>query len=523
MNQYVFDPVKPVVDTKFGKLRGVCYGDVNIFMGIKYADAPRFRMPVEQQPWEGVKDAYRYGHIAPYLGVPTPPPYYRGLFMHQIPGEDCQNLNIWAPKNPTGEKKPVFVWIHGGGFIAGNAMEEYSFDGFNLAHYKDVVFVSINHRLNILGYLNLMEYGEEFANTPNLGLADLVAALKWIHENIASFGGDPENVTICGHSGGGGKVLALYQMEEAAPYFQRGICLSGATPEAPATEMEDTRVLAKEILEAVGITKDNIQDVYTIPYEDLVRGYKQVAKRLWDEGRYVIFEPLKNDYFRGFPPFEGFAPCSNQKPLIISSTMGEFGRLDLDPDKKAAMSEEEREAFVREKYGDKAERIIELFRKAYPTHSIIDVCYLDTIFRQPTLAAALEKSKYGSDNTYVYLCAYDMPEDAWIPMWHGGDVGYAFMNEDRVYVANSEEYGQKMSAIFSGIIESYCKTGNPNNTLLPHWDTYSAEHPVTMVIDKECETKMEFDVELVELMKSCYPPFRFPPMYADEYSTPQLQ
>ena len=141
-------------------------------------------------------------------------------------GEDCQNLNIWAPRILNGEKKPVFVWIHGGGYFAGNALEEYSFDGFNLAHYGDVVFVSINHRLNILGFLDLSEYGPRFANSVNAGIVDIVMALKWIHENIAAFGGDSENVTLCGHSGGGGKVECMYQLEEAAPCFQRGIVLS---------------------------------------------------------------------------------------------------------------------------------------------------------------------------------------------------------------------------------------------------------------------------------------------------------
>ncbi len=523
MNTYVFDPVKPVAETKFGKLRGVCYGGVNMFMGIKYADAKRFCMPVEPETWEGVKDAYRYGHISPQLGAPTPPPYYRGLFMHQIEGEDCQNLNVWAPKGKEGEKKPVFVWLHGGGFLAGNALEEYSFDGFHLAHYGDVVFVSVNHRLNILGYMNLSDYGEEFSNTPNLGLADLVAALKWVHENIEAFGGDPENVTICGHSGGGGKVLARYQMKEAAPYFQRGICLSGATPEAPASEIADTKVLAKAMLDEIGITKENIKEVYTVPYETLVKGYKKVAQKLYDEGHYVIFEPLKNDYFKGFPPFYGFDECSNQKPLIISTTMGEFGRCDLSADEKAALGEAEREAYVRGVFGEHADRLIELFRKAYPTHSIIDLVYLDTVFRMPTINAAIEKAKYGSDNTYVYLCAYNMPEDDFVPMWHGGDVCYAFMNEDRVYVANEEMYGQKMSRIFSSMILNYCKTGNPNTEELPHWDTFSEEHPVTMVIDKESEQKTAFDKELMDCLMSITEPFQFKPMYADNGVTAQIQ
>ena len=149
MNPYVFEPIRPVVQTKFGKLRGVTYGDINIFMGVEYAKAKRFHMPEEPQTWEGIKDAYRHGPIAMQVLAPNTFSYYRGLHMLELQSEDCQNLNIWAPKTLNGEKKPVFVWIHGGGFFGGNAFEEISFDGFNLAYHGDVIFVSINHRQNI--------------------------------------------------------------------------------------------------------------------------------------------------------------------------------------------------------------------------------------------------------------------------------------------------------------------------------------------------------------------------------------
>lgn len=227
MNQYVFEEERPVVDTKCGKIRGIAYGGVNIFMGIDYAKAKRFQMPVEIEPWEGIKNAYQHGPISKQVLKLKPFYTYRGLHMLEEESEDCQNLNIWAPKGGA-EKKPVFVWIHGGGFFGGNAFEEYSFEGANLARHGDIIFVSINHRLNILGHLNLDQYGEEFKDSPNVGIADLVVAMKWINENIAAFGGNPENVTICGHSGGGGKVQCLFQLKDAAPYFQRGIVLSGA-------------------------------------------------------------------------------------------------------------------------------------------------------------------------------------------------------------------------------------------------------------------------------------------------------
>lgn len=515
MNPNVYEPVKPIVETKYGKLRGVTYGGIHMFMGVKYADAPRFQMPREPEPWEGVKDALRYGHISPHMSVPDPPFYYRGLFLHHKQGEDCQNLNIWAPKCKAGEKKPVLVWLHGGGFTSGSSLEEYSFDGFNLAKQGDIVFVSVNHRLNILGYMNLTEYGEEFWNSPNLGLADLVAAVKWIHENIAAFGGDPDNVTLCGHSGGGGKVLCLFQMEEVASFFQRGICLSGTTPEGLPTEWEDSLALTKAMLDSIGIARENIQDIYTVPYSSLVDAYKKVAKKLWLENRYLVFEPQKNDYFPGFPPFEEFQPCSRTKPLLITSTLGEFGRCTLSAEERRDMTVAEKENYLRQKYGERADELMELFRKAFPTHDILDLSSLDTIFRVPALDAADARARFGSNNTYMYLSAYNMAEDEGVPMWHGGDVCYAFLNEDRVYVANEAVDGPRKANIFSSIILSFCRTGDPGNEYLPMWEPYTVEKPVTMVIDRVSEAKVGFDTELAHLALEINGPFRPKPMFCN--------
>ncbi len=531
MNPHSFDPVKPVVDTKFGRLRGVGYGGVNLFMGVKYAEAGRFQPPVEQQPWEGVKNAYVYGPISPQMGEPSPFPYYRGILLLQKEGEDCQNLNIWAPQGGD-RKKPVFVWIHGGGFMSGNAMEEYSFDGFNLAKKGDMVFVSINHRLNILGYMNLTDYGEEFAESPNLGLWDLVAALKWIHENIASFGGDPDNVTICGHSGGGGKVLCLFNMPEAAPYFHRGVCLSGATPSGPASEPEDTRALAREMLAQLKITQDNIREVYTLPFRRLVWAYRQVARRLFNEGRYVVFEPQKTARFRGFPPFNSFDPCSAQKPLIVSSVLAEFASCPLKADEKAAMSEADKRAFLHARYGGIADDLIARFIEAYPGHDLLDLTCVDTIFRPPTVEAAREKSRSGSDNTYVFLAALNTLEDGNPPLWHGGEVGYAFRNTDRVFVLSDPACEQTMTDIFSSILLNFAKTGDPNNEFLPLWKPFTEAEPNTMLIDRTCALrvdsdpatgkKLPFDGRMMDLLLSVTPPWRLPPMFAEEGSNAQI-
>ena len=510
MNQYVFEPVKPVVETKFGKLRGVTYGDVNIFMGVKYADAKRFHFPVEQQPWTGVKNAYAHGPVAPLMNPTNPFNIYRGLLLLQKHGEDCQNLNIWAPKTLNSEKKPVFVWMHGGGYFAGNAFEEYSFDGFNLAHYGDIVFVSINHRLNLPAHMNLADYGDEFKNSVNAGIADLVAALKWIHENIAAFGGDPDNVTICGHSGGGGKVQCMYQIEEAAPYFQRGMVLSGAMGGGRPNAQETSRASAKAILDELGITKDNLDKLYELPLQAFYDAARAVAQKSGAGPRGAMgYSPVADDYFYGYPLDVGVAPWSKDKPFVIGSVLGEFPRVRLTEDEKLALTEEGKIAYLKEQFGENADKLMELFRKAYPTHDIFDLAYVDAMCRIPSLNTALAHAKNGLNNTRIFLGAYNSVEFGSIPIWHGGEVGYMFMNEDRVYILNEPVYGQKYGQIFSSIALNYTKYGDPSNKYLPEWKPITEDHHYTMVIDKTCALKEGHDEELTALLQKATPPFRF--------------
>lgn len=511
MSNFIFEPVKPIVETKFGKLRGVTYGDVNIFMGVKYAEAKRFHMPVEQQSWEGIKDAYTHGPVAMLTRPNTPFGHYRGLKLIQNYSEDCQNLNIWAPKTANGEKKPVFVWMHGGGYFAGNALEEYSFDGLNLAHYGDVVVVSVNHRLNIVAHMNMADYGDEFKNSVNVGMADLVASLKWINENIAAFGGDPDNVTIAGHSGGGGKIQAMYQIEEAAPYFARGIVLSGPMGGEADDAQEKTRAVAKAVMDELGITKENIEEVYEIPYEELAAAVEKVTPELAKKGIRAGWQPVKDDYFRGAPADVGFMPWSKDKPIIFGSTLGEFAMIDFTVDEKLAMTEEDKLAYLRKRFGEEnADKLIELFKAAYPCHdNILDIAYADTHFRIPTLKAALAHAESGNNNTYIFVASYNSVEDGSIPIWHGGEVAYLLMNTDKCFVLNEAIYGEKYTNIFSTMTLNFMKTGNPNNKYLPEWKPLTSEEHNTMIIDKVCENRIDHDTEFIDLLVKVAPPLRF--------------
>ena len=196
----------PVLHTTSGDLKGYFYDGVYIYKGIPYAYADRFQMPVPSK-WDGVKDATNYGFVCPLQNQDTPNGELMVPHRYWPQDEHCQSLNIWTNKLDPEAKKPVLVWFHGGGYAAGSSIEQVAYDGVSIAKKGDSILVSVNHRLNILGYLDLSPFGEKYKNSANAGHADMVAALQWVHDNIALFGGDPENVTIFGQSGGPTSVI----------------------------------------------------------------------------------------------------------------------------------------------------------------------------------------------------------------------------------------------------------------------------------------------------------------------------
>lgn len=512
MDRLIYKEEKPVVTTKYGKVRGVSYGGVNLFLGIKYADAERFRMPEDPECWEGIKDANNFGYQCMQMRPAGPAAFEQG-FGNEVPeSEDCQYLNVWASDKPSDGPKPVFVWMHGGGFFSGNAVENRFYEGFNMAKRGDLVFVSLNHRLNLIGHLNLTNLGEEFADAKNLGLFDLVAALKWVHENITAFGGDPDNVTICGHSGGGGKVLAMYQMEAAKDYFQRGIVMSGCLDNGPETNEEDSRYMADCMLEVMGIGRDNKEKIFEVTYADILAAYQKTVKKMAAENRNFGISPVPGNCFRGFPIDVGFEEWSKEKPLLISTTLGEFNfKVNIPDEVKESLTEEKLAGMLKDRFGEGWEELAELFKKAYPSHSLIDLMYLDTDFRRPSYATAVTKAETGCENTYMHLFAYNMPINCRITPWHGADIPYAFANADKVPVCNEEIWGEKMEDILFSVFTSFARTGKPEAEGLPEWLPFTKNHRRTMVIDRQCELKEAYDEDLVKLCKKLCPPLDFHP------------
>lgn len=495
----------PIVQTKAGKLRGFLLDTTYHFYGIKYADAKRFQMPTEVEPWDGVKDALSYGMVAPLLTQDTP----NGELMvphHYWPmDENCQYLNIWTQTLDSNAKKPVMVWLHGGGFAAGSSIEQVAYDGENMSKYGDIVLVSLNHRLNILGYLDLSPFGEKYKNSGNAGNADMVAALRWIRDNIAQFGGDPDNVTLFGQSGGGMKVTTLMQTPEADGLFHKGIVQSGVIDgfmfEKAGTN--GTKIV-KALLEELGFAENEVEKLEIVPYPALAAAYLKVAPELEHQGEYVGGNPMPNDFYLGDPLRIGYTEHAKTIPLIIGTVFGEFAFNTAVVD-KFNLSDEQRKELIAKKYGDASEELIELFKKAYPEKDITDLISIDTLFRVPSKKLIDLKSTHPESETYSYMFTFDFPYDGGHVAWHCSEIPFVFHNTDKVPVCNLPGVSDKLEEQMFGAWVNFAHTGNPNCDLLPHWPACTPGDEAIMVFDNKCEVKHNFDKELISKIEEVAP------------------
>ena len=295
----------PVVQVKGGKLRGLKDGRVLAFLGIRYAEAERFGPPKPVQPWDGIKNAQVWGPVCPVPPMANVSPD-EFVFPHRywVENENCQVLNVWTQNTTPATKKPVMVWMHGGGFTNGSSIESYAYDGKTLCEFGDVVSVSVNHRLNILGTLDLAAYGPEYANSRYTGTADLVAALQWVHDNIEAFGGDPGNVTIFGQSGGGGKVVRMMHTPAAKGLFHKVVAQSGGSNNyrdtEPAASIKTQQAIAAATLKNLGLAGTQIDKLKAVPYGELraagLAAQQAVAKELGITGR-VAWEVIADDQY----------------------------------------------------------------------------------------------------------------------------------------------------------------------------------------------------------------------------------
>lgn len=516
--EFVCSYTTPIVKTTAGKIRGYRIDSTYTFHGIKYANAKRFQMPTPPEPWEGVRDALSYGYVSPMLNRETAVGEIMVPHRYWPKDENCQYLNVWTQSLDPHAKKPVLVWFHGGGFSDGSSIEQVAYDGENLSKFGDVVVVSVNHRLNILGYLDLSPYGvEKYWNSANVGNADLVASLQWIHDNIANFGGDPENVTIFGQSGGGAKVTSLMQTPSADGLFHKGIVMSGIADRIMSFDNTDSRPLVDAILEELGITAPDIEKLETVPYETLAEAYKKVVPAIQAVGGYTGCAPIPNRFYIGDPRIVGFTEHAKTIPVIAGTVVAELGGFAPTLRNRTSMSAEEQIIYLKKYLGNSAEELAALFHSCYPDRPVTDLLLLDTFSRTATKDFVRKKAAFSQSATYNYVFSFVFPMDDGKPAWHCSDLPFFFHNTDKVFICNVPDVSDQLEAQMSGILISFARTGIPSAEGLPEWTACTPDNISTMILDRECRIVHNFDDKLYEI----YTPLAPDPhsLHADEEVT----
>ena len=493
--QFICNADYPVVQTDAGKLRGFLLDGIFTFHGIKYADAKRFQMPTPVAPWEGIKDATNYGYCCPTDGnpMPTGEQYIPHRFWPE--NEHCQYLNIWTKSIERGIKKPVIVWFHGGGFANGSSIEQVAYEGDALAAYGDVVVVTVNHRLNILGCLDLSAFGEKYENSQNAGMADLVAALQWIHNNIEGFGGDPENVTIFGQSGGGGKVSNLLQIPAAAGLFHKAIMMSGGA--GMAREPQDHKPFVEGILNELNIPVEEVEKLEKVPYAVFMKAYNRTAIKLQ---KAIMWGPKANGWYLGNPLQVGFSDHAKLIPTMAGTVFAEMSA-NADPFPAGSCpTEEEQIAKIKEVYGDGADEVIALFKKAYPCKDLRRVPQTDVRMRPGVIKYMEARSQIDTAPVYSYMFALDFDVNSGRAAWHCADIPFVFHNTYRVGNCNIEGVTERLEDELAGAWVAFAYTGNPNHSGMNKWEPYTPDGKATMVFDRKSECKKDFDRELTDAL-----------------------
>lgn len=495
----ISNPDYPVVQTARGKLRGLWEEGVFLFRGIQYAQAERFRMPQPVDPWEGTKEAIIYGPVSKEIHTPIAHDQYNVPHYHYVQDEDCLYLNVWT-KHIEPAKRPVMVWIHGGGFASGSSIELYAYDGMELADFGDVVVVSVNHRLNCIGYLDLSSFGEQYRYTGNLGQADLVAALKWVQENIATFGGDPDNVTIMGQSGGGGKVNALLQTPAADGLYHRAVIQSGLFTGEKDLLPEQSRAFGQEVASQLGLTQDNIQKIETIPYYKLARACQQAERKLGD----MMWSPVKDmDYYYGSGQINPFREQTKHIPMLAGSVLGEFDQnynQVLAPGSKSSWDDALIDQLFSQRFGDKAAAVKAAQKAAYPQANVVDALFTNKACRTAARYYCAKRAEEGCAPAYNWLFNLECPLNSGTIPWHNAEEAYMFHNACYLEASYIPGVSEALQDIMTGAWVAFAATGDPNHVGMVQWDAATETNGACMIFDRDTRQEYHHDDELMTVM-----------------------
>jgi para-nitrobenzyl esterase len=504
-----------IVETVCGKVRGSSRNGIFTFKGIPYAaataGAARFLPPQKPAPWTSVRSSLAYGPVCPQparTGWGNDEEAWLFNWDDGQAGEDCLRVNIWSP-GLDHRKRPVMVWLHGGGYTAGSGQELPSYDGESLARRGDVVVVSINHRLNVLGYINLADYGPQYTDSANVGMLDIVAALEWVRDNIGNFGGDPGAVLIFGQSGGGGKVSTLMAMPAAKGLFHRAIVESGSTLRVGNEDV--SRATAAALLKELGLDKSSVEKLRDIPVADLVAAAVKVTRRPPLTG--VInfrsmserpgWYPVMDSRIVAQHPFDPQAsPLSASVPLLAGSTLNEFTNGINHPD-AFDMTQAELEKRAADAYHDRGGQVIASYRQLYPNANPFQLWSVIATsgVRRNVIEQCSRKAAQNSAPAWCYQFTWQTPIlDARPMAFHCSELAFVFNNTARCdRMTGDGEAAHALAAKMSDAWVAFARTGDPNVKSLPHWKPFTDAARTTMIFNDSCEAKDNLDTDQLKV------------------------
>ncbi|CAN5298856.1 carboxylesterase/lipase family protein [soil metagenome] len=502
----VSTPPDLVAQTTAGKIRGYRSRGVSTFKGVPYgADTggqARFLPPRTPAPWTGERLAISYGPICPQARQTGAESQIASFLMpgdEGVHGEDCLRLNVWTPALDN-RRRPVMFWIHGGQYSAGSSQAHRSQDGEALARRGDVVVVSINHRLNVLGYLNALNLTDDptFAH-PNAGMLDIIAALQWVRDNITAFGGDPGNVTLFGQSGGGLKISALMGMPAARGLFHKGIVQSGSQPRM--FKAVDAERVAAAFIKAMGVDGRDLSILKTAPIgqlmaaEAVARGkmlrFPLAGQNLWTT---VGWAPSIDGSSLPRDPFDG--PPAVDATLLIGSTRHEFNPAVFIP-AQADMSENDLAETLRRSHGDRADGVLRLFRARYPQEppAALSAIISSAGFNRANAVEQARLATAQGGQAYLYLFDWRTPVlDGRPGAYHCSELPLVFHNAQ--LCATSTGGGPRaehMADVMADTWIAFARTGKPGHAALPAWPAVTAGAAPTMVLGDTSHLAIDAD------------------------------
>jgi len=495
-----------VAPTVYGKVKGYILRDIYHFMGIPYGASTegknRFMPPCPPEPWDEVLPCVYFPTSAPQVVRYSRNSESYSAFVdrwnYDEIGEDCLRLNVWTPALD-GNKRPVIVWLHGGGFSSGNSIEQNGYGGENLARYGDIVFCSVNHRLNAFGFSDFSAVGgEAFKNSGNVGLLDIIAALEWIRDNIANFGGDPGNVTIIGQSGGGSKVSAIATMPAAKGLVHKAVALSGNSIKAGNPEF--SAGLGAYILEEAGLQPSQINQLQEMPWEEYLalanRAATNYNSRLKGLGIRGGFGPVADGtVLPADTYFSADDPSIPDIPMIYCTTFHEWNPNRDRPELEDVSLEEVTEN-LKERYADKALEIVAAYAGQFPDKKPIEIWALISSSRVNVVRAANTKLQQQSP-VYVAWFGWQPPLfDGRLRAFHCIDICFWFCNTDLMVThTGGGKEPRMLSRKMADALLRFMRTGNPNGGSLPFWPEYTIGKGETMVFNTHPEVVNDPDRE----------------------------